>query len=422
MEEKNTDTIKISIWDYLLLLLKWRRVIVFNVLAVGIAVGIISFIVPTWYTATTTILPPTKDSLNIGGASSLFKGLGALVGGGGGGFQLPSFTTPSDIYASILKSRTLTERIIIENNLKEVFDSEGGQELIKKVVSLRTVKVLKNGMITLSFDANDAQTAANVANSYIKILNDINQSLSSTRAGNSRRFIGERLEQTKEALIVAEENLRKFKEEHGAVDLTEQLKAQIQGAARLQSELALAEIELGISLESMSPENVTVKMLRTKVNQIKKQLRAFEGSGTEKDTLLFILPFSKAPELGLDLVRLMRELKIQEAIFELLTTQYEQAKITEAKDTPTIQVLDIAKPPERRSRPIRFKMVLMGMIGSFLFSIVVLFVIEYFNKMKFHNRETFDKFYAVVTMLRDDFNAMSKYIFKKKHRDTQAGS
>jgi tyrosine-protein kinase Etk/Wzc len=418
-----SEKANVTIWDYLVFLLKWRRVIIVNILVVGIIVGIISFIVPKKFTASTTIFPPLKESFGFGGTSSLLGGLGALVGGGGGsGFSLPSFTTPSDIYAAIMQSRTVVERVIRENDLQEVFNYDDmSEELIKEVSGRTTINVRKNGMITLSFEADDPVTAALVANSYISILNDMNKKLSSSRAASTREFIARRLEKTQAELTAAEDDLRAFQEKYGAVDLTEQLKTQIQSAADLHSQMVLTEIELGVLLEYMSPDAAAVKKTQTKITQIKKQLKALDKGGAGADSSFMVLPFSEAPELGLELLRLKRELKIQESIFELLTTQYEQAKIEEAKDTPTIQVLDEAKPPERRSYPIRSFMVLTGMAGSFIFSIVVVFVVQYFNLMKIHNRELYDKFQAVTGMIHQDISHLGNRIFGRKKSKNSSG-
>ncbi|MCP4631395.1 MAG: hypothetical protein GY855_00605 [candidate division Zixibacteria bacterium] len=416
--ENNKDSTKISVWDYMLVLLKWRKVIIANVLAIGIIVAIISFIVPCWYTSSVTILPPSKDKLSLGGASSLLGGLGALVGGGGG-FSLPAFATPSDIYAAILQSRSVIEKIIEKHNLEEEFEIKG-QELISQVSSLTSVKVLKNGMISLSFSAKSPEGAADIANDFIAILDSINQNINSSQAGNTRRFVGDRLEQTKKDLNAAEENLKNFQEKYGAIDIEQQLKAQISYTAELQSQLVMTEIELGVLSQSMSPENAVIRQLQSKIDQIKKQLVDIDKGSDDDETSFLTLPFSKAPKLGLEYVRLMRELKIQETIFELLTTQHETSKIEEEKDTPTIQILDKAKLPERRSSPLRFRMVLKGMIGSLIFSILALFVTEYFNKMKIHDPETYNKFYSVVSTLHSDCSSIAAKVFGKKPSNIKA--
>ena len=414
MVEEKGNSERVSIWDYLLLLLRWRKVIIFNILAVGIVIAVITFVVPSWYTASTTILPPTKDTLSLSGMTGLMSGLGALVGGGGGGgFMLPAFSTPSDIFAAILKSKTITKILIDKYDLGKVFKVKLKDDLIKEVQSHTGVQVTQNGLIILTFEAKNAKLAADVANSYIAVLDSINQSINSNQARNNRIFIEERLKQTKNDLRKAEDNLRNFQEKYGAVDLTEQLKAQIQSVAELQGQLTLAEIELGVMQENMSSDNALVRKLKTQIKQIKIQLRNFD-QGSPKDTTALILPFSQAPKLGAEFVRLTRELKIQEAVFELLTTQYEQAKIREAKNTPTIQILDYAEPPERRSYPLRGKMVLMGMAGSLVFSVMVLIIIEYFNRLKTEDPQTYEKYYSVVGILYNDVKSLRNYFSRKR--------
>ncbi|MBD3169003.1 MAG: hypothetical protein GF307_05935 [candidate division Zixibacteria bacterium] len=416
MAEENKESTAVTIWDYFLVLLKWRKVIFFNVIAVGVVVGIISLIIPSWYYSATTVMPPTEESFGLGSAAtSMLGGLGAFVGGGaGGGLSLPSFGSSSDIYAEILASRTVVERVTRENNLAEAFDYDRvDEELLKTVWDQTSVEVKPTGMIKIGFEAKDPVLAAQTANSYAAVLNSVNQQLKNIRASNTRRFIGERLDQNRKDLAEAEENLRAFKEKHNALDLTEQIKAQIGTIADLNSKLVMAEIEYGVLLESMSPNNAAARKVKSRIDQIDKQLNEMmEGSDNESRNI--ILPFSDTPQLGLEFVRLTREFEIQETIFELLITQFEQAKIEEQKDTPTLQVLDEAKPPERRSRPVRFKMVLMGMLGSLAFSVIVVLLIEYFSKLKERQSVVYDKFDSVVKLIHNDMRAISGTIFRRK--------
>ncbi len=416
-EDKGKEgRVRITFWDYLLLILKWRKAIILNVLAVGIVVAVISLFLPTWFVGTTTILPPSRDTMDLGAASALLGNFGSLVsGGGGGGFLLPALTTPSDLYASLLRSKAVVEKVIEDNNLEEEFDSEGGDEFTEEIKNLTLISIDPTGILSLSFESRDPELSARVANSYIDILDELYRDINSRQAANTREFVSAQLEKTEEDLKQAEENMREFQEEYGAIDLTEQLKAQIQNAAQLQAQLVMAEIELGVALETMSPDNSAVKRLQSKIEQIKRQLQNMDQPDiSEEDTTSLMLPFSKAPELGLEFVRLTRQLKIQETLFELLKTQYEQAKIREAKDTPVIQVLDEAAPPERRSRPARIKLVAMGILGSLIFSLIAIFVYEYFQRLKAQDRETFDKFHSVATLLQNDINSIGKIIFKKK--------
>lgn len=118
----------------------------------------------------------------------------------------------------------------------------------------------------------------------------------------------------------------------------------------------------------------------------------------------------------MQLVRLTRELKIQEAIFELLTQQYEQAKIQEKRDTPTVEVLDPPQVPERKSRPKRATMSLLAGILAFLFSLVAIFVKEFIDRNKAADTATYHHLESVMESIKNDFFAIRSLFVLKKRR------
>jgi uncharacterized protein involved in exopolysaccharide biosynthesis len=138
-----------------------------------------------------------------------------------------------------------------------------------------------------------------------------------------------------------------------------------------------------------------------------------QDTESEKSQVLYV-PFSEVPKLGLELARLTRDLKIQEAIFELLSSQYEQAKIQEAKDTPTIQVLDRAVPPEKRSRPKRAMMVILAGIASLFVGIVFTFGLEYLQATRKRNPEEFRKIEQLLSAFKEDVLDIKRLFFKSK--------
>ena len=132
----------------------------------------------------------------------------------------------------------------------------------------------------------------------------------------------------------------------------------------------------------MNEHHPEIKKIQIKINQLESALQEMKnGDDFEKSSLVLFPSFSIAPELGVQLIRLTREMEIQNALYEFLTQQYEQAKIQEAKDTPTIQVLDYASPPEFRSKPIRSLMVIFSGFASILFSLLVIAFLEYAIKV-----------------------------------------
>ncbi len=215
----------------------------------------------------------------------------------------------------------------------------------------------------------------------------------------------------------AEDSLRKFREQNKAVSLDEQMRASIEGAARLKAEMVTAEIDLRVLRKTMSPSHPQIRALKSKIDEIKKQIDIWEfgdraEEGDEKKIL--DVPFARVPALSMELARLLREVKIQSAVFELLTNQYEQYKIQETRDTPTIQVLDRAIPPERRSRPKRTLLVGLAGILSLVSSVVLVFGLEYFKKSKEKNPEEFEKVQTLLGAWRKDMEDVKKKIFFRR--------
>jgi tyrosine-protein kinase Etk/Wzc len=403
------DEERIDIYSYLTVLVNYRRFIFFNLLAVCTIVAIISFLLPPWYTARTTILPPEKESSLLSLSSSL---LGGLIPSPE--MSLPFMATPSDILATILRSRTVGEKIIEKEDLKKVYKAKTVDDALKELTSHLKVVVESEGVVSLEFEDKDKMRASRVANLFVEELDEINRKTNASQAKSTRVFIEERLAQTQKYLTLAEENLKSFKEKNKAIALDEQMKSIIQGAADLKAQLVLNEIQLNVLKRNMSDSHPQVQQLRYKINEIKKQLDLLELGNSEKtkgEGKALDVPFSKVPTLSLELARLTREVKIQEAVFELLTQQYEQAKIQEAKDTPTIQALDKASPPERRSRPKRAASVGIAAVASLFLSVIFVFGVEYLKNSKTRNPEGFKKIENLFLAFNEDIKDLKKVFF-----------
>jgi len=403
------DEERIDIYSYLTVLVNYRRFIFFNLLAVCTIVAIISFLLPPWYTARTTILPPEKEGSLLSLSSSL---LGGLIPSPE--MSLPFMATPSDILATILRSRTVGEKIIEKEDLKKVYKAKTVDDALTELKSHLKVVVESEGVVSLEFEDKDKVRASRVANLFVEELDEINRKTNASQAKSSRVFIEERLAQTQKYLTLAEENLKSFKEKNKAIALDEQIKAIIQSAADLKAQLVLNEIQLNVLKRNMSDSHPQVQQLRSKINEIKKQLDLLELGNSKKtkgEGKALDVPFSKVPTLSLELARLTREVKIQEAVFELLTQQYEQAKIQEAKDTPTIQALDKASPPERRSRPKRAASVGIAAVASLFLSVIFVFGVEYLKNSKTRDPEGFKKIENLFSAFNEDIKDLKKAFF-----------
>jgi tyrosine-protein kinase Etk/Wzc len=410
---------KINLYSYLSIIVGYRRFILLNFLGVCVVVAILSLFLPSWYTASTTLLPPRREGLGLGmGLTS------SLVGGFsefGTSMSLPLMASPSDVIAAILKSRSVALAVIEKENLMKTYHTKTKENALRELFSHTVVKVTSEGLISLSFEDKDRVKAAEVANRFVEELDRVNRETNTSQAKNARIFIEERLVQTKKSLTKAEEDLRKFQEENKAVSLDAQMKASIEGAANLKAQMVATEIELNLLSKTMSPSHPQIQELKSRINELKRQLDVWElGNPKEESEEKKILdvPFSEVPTLSLELARLVREVRIQSGVFELLTNQYEQYKIQETRDTPTIQVLDKAIPPERRSKPKRTFLVGLAGVLSLVGSVVFVFGLEYFKKSKQRNPEEFEKIQTLLGAWRKDIEDLKKRISFRQKKDS----
>lgn len=398
---ENSDTV--FIFELFEIFMRWRRLLIVNTISAAIITLLVMILFfPNQYTASTSIMPPEKNTGGFGfGGGMLSSGLGALLGGSG--LALPGLASPSDLYAAILRSRVVALSVIEKQNLKEIYDVNLEIKALEILYGRTTVNVQAQGIISVSYVDTDPQLAADVANSFIVELNRINTENLVSKAKAIREFIEKRLNESLLDLKSAEEAYEAFQKENKLISLEDQVKASLDVIATLNGELILAEIELGVMQKSLSPDNFHYKNQVFRIEQIKNKIEAFEIGGKEnggKSTLNIIL--ADAPELALKFVRLMRELKIQEKIFELLKQQYEHAKIQEMRDTPTVQVLDPATPPELKSGP---KRVFTGALGGVLcFGLTLFFVLlsEFVQREKEKGSEIYRGINRLTNFLTED--------------------
>lgn len=384
---------EINLLDYWRVIRKRVWMILGLVLLSVFLAGFYSYFIATKiYESKSAILAPKESG---GGASGLAaalaaSGVGQVLGGVGG--LLPGGGSNRDTFVAILKSRTMAEDLVSRFNLKDYYEAKFIEDAVKTLEKATDISVSKEGVITVAVDDKNPKLAADLANAYVTNLDRLFARLGTTDAGRQRAFIADRLDKTEKALRQAEENLRRFQETNKAIVLTDQSKAAIEGAAQARGQIAASEVQLEAMRAFATENNPQVVQLRRQIAEMKRQLGQMEyGKGLElsaanptgdQERREFHVPFTKVPELGMELIRLTREVKVQETVFSLLTAQFEQAKIAEARDTPTVQVLDRAKPSERKSRPITtLNMAIAGALSLFI-GIFLAFFLEYLERTR----------------------------------------
>ena len=361
---------EINLFDYLIVLLKRKRLIMGITFGAAIITAIISLIMPPIYRGETKILPPQQGSSM---ATQFLSQLGSAAVG---------IKTPNDLYIGLLKSRLVLDGVIDRFKLMELYKTKSRENARRGLAdTLKARDDKKSGIITIGVEDKDPKRAADMANAFVEELKNMNKGLAVTEAGQRRLFFEEQLKDTKEALIKAEDSMEGFQERTGAIKIDEQAKAVIEGIANLRAQIAAKEVGLKVMRTYATPQNPDIQRAEEELRGMREQLGRLEtrSGGHNPDPLM---PTGRIPALGTEYIRKLREFKYQEALYEILLKQYEAARLDEARDAAIIQVIEKAIPPEKRVKPKRKQMVMIATFSGLFFSVFAAFFMEYIEKLK----------------------------------------
>jgi uncharacterized protein involved in exopolysaccharide biosynthesis len=391
-----TDQDEINLLEIIHIIVKRKAFIIKVCGAAFVLSVIVSLLLPSVYTATAKVLPPQKEgggnlSALLGQAGGL-AGLAGLAGGLGGG---------TDLYVAILKSRSVADAVIQRLDLAKVYKAEKPEDTRKVLEGkVKFTSSPKEGIITIDASDKDPERAAKLANAFVDELGKASVRLNITKAGSEKTFLAKRLAVAKEDLRKAEEDMRAFSQQHKVVQVDSQAKASIEGVARLRGELASQEIKLSALRSYQTDESPEVRLLQSAIKKLRGELAAYGGAGGEGEGIPSI---GSIPQLGLEYLRRMRELKTQEAIYEQLTKQYEVAKLSEAKDVASIQVLDEPVVPTKRSKPKRLVIVLAATTTAFFVAISCVLIERYMQRLSSDDRQLWMEIGNQFFSFRDAF-------------------
>jgi uncharacterized protein involved in exopolysaccharide biosynthesis len=376
---------EVNLVDYWRVIWKRRRLIGGLFVSAVLTALVVSLLMPKIYESTATLLP-SLESKDGGGLGALLAASGTGGAAQSLGISLPGApATPNDIFVAMLKSRIMADEVIKRFNLMDLYEKKTMQDTRKALEGDTRITVAKEKVIKITVEAKSPPLAADIANFYVSNLDRLNRTLNVSKAGQNRAFIERRLAETQVNLVKAEETLKEFQTRNKTVAVEAQSKAMIEAAATIQGQIMAQEVQLQVMSAYLSPDNPELSRVRSSIEELKKQLYLLESGKGGKG----MLPGDRlhpamvtVPGLALEYGRLMRELKVQETLYTLLTSQNEQAKIAEARDTPTVQVLDPAIPAEKKSKPsIRLNMLIAGVLALFV-GIFVAFFLEYLERLR----------------------------------------
>ncbi len=361
------DDDEINLMDLLLVIAKHNRFIIKLTLVVAVLAVVYALLQPPIFTAKTVILPPQQGSSM---ASMLLGQLGGLAGLAGGAAGIKG---PNDLHIGMLKSRTIADVLIKRFDLQTLWEAKTMEATRKALEGSTVIASGKDGFITIEYSDKDPQFAATIANAYVEELDRLNSTLAVTEASRKRLFFERQLKGSRANLDAAENALKQTQERTGLIQLEKQGGAIIEAVANVRAQIAAKEVELAAMGAFATPQNPDYRQIQQVIVGLRAQLAKLEANSAGSDIKV---PTGKLPETGLEFLRKTREFKYQETLFELLSKQFEIAKIDEAKDASLIQVVDKALMPEKKSKPKRALIVILATMMAFFIGILLAFFKE----------------------------------------------
>ena len=374
-------------------LLFWnnRNFILKNVIIVSLLSIIISLLLPKWYASKAVVLSSGAGQFNF---------LSSISPIPVADFGLSTINEDINNFIAILQSRTVKEYMVKKFNLVDRYkqrDIEFAMEAFEEKIEL---EVTEEGTLEITIFDKDPLMAKEMVNEVLFMLDQINQSIGMEAGKYNREFLENRININKKDLEKAELALKTFQEKTGIIDLVAQLSSTMQMSAQAYNSIFEAytalyakkietETELAVAISTLSNNNPTImqleKLLKEQTVQLEQLMIKLDEklqyllsniSPAQIDTvpnIEFSVSFNTLPSLGLENARLIREVELQSTIQEILIPQFEQAKLEETKNIPTLQIIDKPKVALNKSKPKRSLIVIASTVMSFLMSLIFLY-------------------------------------------------
>jgi capsule polysaccharide export protein KpsE/RkpR len=378
--------------------LLWRhRRMLARVTLIAFAVSIaIAFLIPKQYKATASIMPP--DQQNSGALM-----LAALARGGSGMGSLGTLAssllgghTTTALFVNLLESGTVRGHLIDRFHLQQVYHTRYRFTTAKHLARLTKISDdKKSGVITIEVEDTNPVRARDMAQAYLDELSNLVNKTSTSSARQERIFIEHRLHEVKDDLEHAQLQLSEFSSKNTTVDIKEQTRAMVDAGARVQGELLVQQAGLQSLRQIYGDGNVRVKETEARIAALQKDMQQMTGSSAPllaagsgpdgadpaEDKGELYPPLRQLPRLAVPFADLYRTVKVQEVVFELLTQQYEMARLEEAKDVPAISVIDAPGIPEKKSFPPRLILIAVLTFLSFSVAASVILLREVWSRV-----------------------------------------
>lgn len=342
-----------AVVEALLELLRSWKLIVAVTLLFGAATAGVSLILPPTYEAKTTLLPPQPPQSLAASALGALGSLGSLAGAAAG------VRNPVDQYAALLQTEIVLDRIVQGLGLMEVYGSQYREDARLALARRSMINVgRRDNLISITVTDGDANRSAAIANRYVEELRRLTNELALTESQQRRKFFELQLDTTRRNLGEAQARLQASGIDQGVLRAEPRAAAETYG--RLRAEVQAGEValqRLRVSLTDGAPE---IQQQLSALAVLRERLAAAERS-------------TQTSGANTGYIDAYRDLKYHESLFELFSRQFELARVDEARDGVLIQVVDPARPPERRAKPKRSELTLLGLGAGFLLAAIIVF-------------------------------------------------
>lgn len=326
------DDDEISLLDLLQVIVENLRLLVLVPLAAGLLALGISFAIAPTFTATTKFLPPQQQQ---SGAAAMLQSLGALGGLAGAASGIKN---PNDQFVAFMQSNAVEDALIKRFKLMERYESEFNSDARIALKAVTKIASGKDSLITVQVDDEEPAFAAQLANGYVEELGSLLSRLAVTEAQQRRVFFEKQLKQAKDGLTQAEQALQATGINSSALKARPELA--VAAVAQLQAQIAAQQIKLASMRGYLTESAPDFKQAQTELAALRGQLGKAEKSSTEP-----------AGNGDVDYIARYRDFMYYQTLFDLFAKQFEMAKLDESREGAVIQVVDIAQPPERKSKP-----------------------------------------------------------------------
>lgn len=408
----NNDKTKVgsSLLDFISVVVNYRWFLILFVFLITAGATLYAVFAPKWYKSTASVLPAeNNDFLSMTGLSSLAKGFSASRGLA----ALSGNSTETDRFVAILKSATITNEVIKKFDLRKEYDLENTiyEKVVKEWLSNFELEVQDEGNLSITVYDKNPQKAAEIANYLVQRLNEKNTELLVRNAKANREFVEKRYLQNINDITDLESEMKTFQQKYGVIAVPEQLEATVKSMSEIYANLYKKEIELNIAKQSYGLDHPITKGYEVEVEEVQKKINKLNAGvdASQKDVNLLI-PFKKAPEIGNAYLKIYRNLEIQYKILEFIQPLYEQAKVEEVRNTPSVLILDDAFPADHKAKPKILFYFLISFVISLSIAFVIVLILEIFSRLKTIDRNKYD--YIRKTLQSDLI--FSKFIRKKE--------